>query len=412
MIYNIGGTSQNRLSARVSIQRHQRRQFTLAQRRHIVTLVDRVMQEDGVSLNRAADNLQVSAQSIRRWRSSLQDITNPQGRDDATKNYKGPAGFLDDIQEELIAFVSEWRDRGMPVTRFALVRKIGRLKPEFLLKSSTARLMCISRFLSVNNLVHRVATYTAQCPPDEVHEDAKSHLVVAVPKCVGPTRDPRFVLNMDQTNSKFGNSPGQTIDQRGARTINMRTGTDNSKRCTVALTVSASGEMITPMVIYKGTRYGRIATRELQDHPQEMKYAMQPKAWFDEATMLDWVDHVLKPYVATAPVGIIPILFLDSFKVHLLGSVADAIQRLGVELKIIPPGCTGLVQPIDVGINKPFKANMRKIYTEWLLEQDADAAIPSASRLDVSAWILESVKGIKKETIVNSWRKTGFSYFE
>ena len=57
MIYNIGGTSQNRLSARVSIQRRQRRQFTLAQRRHIVTLVDRAVQEDGVSFNRAADNL-------------------------------------------------------------------------------------------------------------------------------------------------------------------------------------------------------------------------------------------------------------------------------------------------------------------------------------------------------------------
>jgi hypothetical protein len=300
----------------------------------------------------------------------------------------------------------------MPVTRFALVRKIGQLKPASLEKTSTARLMCVSRFLSVNNLVHRVVTHTAQRPPDEVQEDAKSHLVLAVPKCMGPTRNPRFVLNMDQTNSKFGNSPGQTIDQRGTRTINMCTGTDDSKRCTDALTVTASGEMITTMVIYKGTRYGRIATRELRDHPQEMKYAMQPKAWFDEATMLDWVDYVLKPYVATAPVGIIPILFLDSFKVHLLGSVTNAIQGLGVELKIIPPGCTGLVQPIDVGINKPFKANMRKIYTEWLLEQDVDAAIPSASCLDVSAWILETVKGIKKEMIVNSWRKTGFSYFE
>ena len=111
-----------------------------------------------------------------------------------------------------------------------------------------------------------------------------------------------------------------------------------------------------------------IATRELCDHPQEMKYVMQPKAWFDEATMLDWVDYVLKPYVATAPVGIIPILFLDSFNVHLLGSIAGAIQGLGVELEIIPPGCTGLMQPIDVGINKPFKANMRKIYTDWLQE--------------------------------------------
>jgi len=299
---------------------------------------------------------------------SLQDLTNPQVCNGAESHHRGPVEFLDCIQEELIAFVTDWRDRGMPVTCFELVHKIGQLKPAFLEKTGTACLMCVSRFLSTNNLVQCVATHTAQRPPDEVHEDAKLHLVLAVTKSVGPTRDPRFVLNMDQTNSKFGNSPGQTIDQRGLRTINMHTGTNDSKRCTVALTVRASGKMLKPMVIYKGTRYGRIATRKLRDHPQEMKYAMQPKARFDEATMLNWVDYVLKPYVAMAPVGIIPILFLESFKVHLLGSIADAIQGLGVELKIIPPGCTGLVQPIDVRINKPFKANMRKIYTDWLQE--------------------------------------------
>jgi hypothetical protein len=59
MIYNVSGTSQSRLSARASTERRQCRQFTLAQRRHIVTLVDRAVQEDGVSFNRAADNLQV-----------------------------------------------------------------------------------------------------------------------------------------------------------------------------------------------------------------------------------------------------------------------------------------------------------------------------------------------------------------
>jgi hypothetical protein len=103
---------------------------------------------------------------------------------------------------------------------------------------------------------------------------------------------------------------------------------------------------------------------------------MQFKAWFDKVTML----------VAMAPVGIIPILFLDSFKLHLLGSVANPIQGLGVEFEIIPPGCTGLVQPIDAGINKPFKANMRKIYMEWLLGQDADTAIPSTSLYRVGSW--------------------------
>ena len=153
MIYALSGTSQSRLSARVSVER-QRRIYTLAQRRHIVTLVDRAVQEDGVSFNRAADNLQVSAQSVRRWRASLQDTTNnpqgnPQGQDIIVRHHRGPAGFLDDIQEELIAFVSEWRDCGMPVTCFALVHKIGHLKPEFLEKTSTAHLICILRFLAV-----------------------------------------------------------------------------------------------------------------------------------------------------------------------------------------------------------------------------------------------------------------------
>ena len=254
----------------------------------------------------------------------------------------------------------------MPVTRFALVRKIGQLKPEFLEKTTNARLMCVSRFFAANALVHCVVTHMAHRPPDEVHEDAKSHLVLAVPLV------PRFVLNMDQTNPKFGNSPSHTINQRGACNINMRTGTNDSKCCTVALTVTASSAMLTPMLVFKVTSHGRIAAREIRNHPQGMVYAMQLKAWFDEVTMLDWVENVLKPYIITAPVGIIPILFLDSFKVHLLGSVANAIQGLGVELEIIPPGCPGLMQPIDVGINKPFKANMRNIYTERLLEQDAD----------------------------------------
>ncbi len=40
--------------------------FSLAQRRHIVTLVDRAMQEDGISLNRTVENLQVSVHSVSR----------------------------------------------------------------------------------------------------------------------------------------------------------------------------------------------------------------------------------------------------------------------------------------------------------------------------------------------------------
>ena len=85
--------------------------------------------------------------------------------------------------------------------------------------------------------------------------------------------------------------------------------------------------------------------------------------------MLEWVDDVLVPYVATAPPGIVPILFLDSFKVHMLRSIVSKIQALGVEVEFIPPGCTGLIQPMDVGYNKAFKSILTGCCSKILMRQ-------------------------------------------
>jgi hypothetical protein len=96
----------------------------------------------------------------------------------------------------------------------------------------------------------------------------------------------------------------------------------------------------------------------------------------------------------------------------MLGTVADAIHKLGVELEIIPPGCTGLVQPIDVGFNKPYKDNYTKLYTKFLMDQDANQPLSGAKRKDVSQWILDAVGAISEETVKNAWHKKEYSYFE
>ena len=75
----------------------------------------------------------------------------------------------------------------------------------------------------------------------------------------------------------------------------------------------------------------------------------------DEAVMVAWVDEVLAPYVAKAPENVVPLLILDSYHCHMMGSVIQQIQELGVEVQHIPGGCTFLCQPVDVGFNKPFK---------------------------------------------------------
>ena len=121
------------------------------------------------------------------------------------------------------------------------------------------------------------------------------------------------------------------------------------------MTVTVSGQVLTPLVVFKGKPEGRIAQREFSTYPNQMIYACQENAWMDEKVMLMWVNKILKPYVMTAPDGIVPILFLDSYQCHMMALVVEAVQELGVEVEHIPGGCTGLCQPVDVGVNKPFK---------------------------------------------------------
>ena len=85
--------------------------------------------------------------------------------------------------------------------------------------------------------------------------------------------------------------------------------------------------------------------------------------------MLMWIDKVLKPHVLTAPDHVVPILFLDSYRCHMMGSVVTAIQELGIEVENIPIGCTSLCQPVDVGVNKPLKTKVRNAWEEWMIDE-------------------------------------------
>ena len=119
-----------------------------------------------------------------------------------------------------------------------------------------------------------------------------------------------------------------------------------------------------PFFVFLGKPNGRIVQCEFPMYPQGMIYACQDNAWMDKRVMLMWVDMVLKPYVDTAPENVVPLLFLDSYHCHMMNSVVNAIQDLGVEVEHIPGGCTSLCQPVDIGINY---RNMSKL-KGWTLQ--------------------------------------------
>lgn len=54
------------------------------------------------------------------------------------------------------------------------------------------------------------------------------------------------------------------------------------------------------------------------------------------------------------------LLVYDQFQAHLTEKTKRIASDLQTHLAVIPSGFTGQLQPLDVSINKPFKAAMRE----------------------------------------------------
>lgn len=137
------------------------------------------------------------------------------------------------------------------------------------------------------------------------------------------------------------------------------------------------------------------------------QYAIQENAWMDETCMLAWIESILCPWAESAPNNIHPLILLDSYQCHSTQRVTDTIHDLGVDCIHIPGGCTALCQPVDVGINAPFKVRLQHKWEEYLVENRAPVEIrghiPSPSRETFAAWIVECLNDFDEYIVMNAW---------
>ena len=254
-------------------------------------------------------------------------------------------------------------------------------------------------------------THTAQKHFKETEDDVKDFIAMMKERTAN-----RNILNMDQTPIAYSFHAKKTLEVRGSKTIQVCTSTMDTKHVTVAATVTASGKMLPPFMIFKGAPNGRIATREFSTYPAGGKYACQKKAWMDKDQMHAWIDVVLKPYKDDKderdPDGPPPILILDAYRIHQMGSVVNRIQMMGIEVIHIPAGCTYLCQPIDMGINKPLKNAMHKRWEEWMMcDGIVHGRAKEPSHKQVAEWLVNAYTSILEQVGRNAWMMTGYAWF-
>ncbi|GBB86768.1 hypothetical protein RclHR1_01320003 [Rhizophagus clarus] len=100
--------------------------------------------------------------------------------------------------------------------------------------------------------------------------------------------------------------------------------------------------------------------------PPDVVVWFQDKGWMDSELMNWYIDYLGDETNKRTGAGAPKLMVYDSFRGHLKKSVKEKFCDYGFDLGVIPGGLTSLCQPLDVMINKPFKANLRKEWHLWM----------------------------------------------
>lgn len=93
----------------------------------------------------------------------------------------------------------------------------------------------------------------------------------------------------------------------------------------------------------------------------------QSSAWADEEIMLNYLNNEWKTSVDLDPGSFIvgnkkpQLRILDVHKAQKTEKFKSLTRELNTFLVMVPGGCTSLVQPLDIMLNKPFKNRVEAI---------------------------------------------------
>ena len=94
---------------------------------------------------------------------------------------------------------------------------------------------------------------------------------------------------------------------------------------------------------------------------------VQQNGWVDEGLLNQWLWKVwfARPGSLFKKKSL---LVWDMFRIHLVEKIKALLNSNATRQAVIPGGCTCILQPLDVSLNKPFKGHMHKQWTSWMVK--------------------------------------------
>ena len=202
----------------------------------------------------------------------------------------------------------------------------------------------------------------------EDFEKTKMDYIERIEKCVNEHSIPYdLILNWDQTGVNLIPGGDWTMDAKGSKQVKI-TGLNDKRQITALLTISKSGELLPPQIIYKGTTE---QCHPKYQFPKSWNIYHSENHWSTTNTMLQYIEKVLIPYVSDKrdeldlPLKHPALAIFDVFSAHRHETVLDTLYRANIEVVFVLARCTDNLQPLDLKVNKIYKDVLKSMFQNW-----------------------------------------------
>ena len=179
-------------------------------------------------------------------------------------------------------------------------------------------------------------------------------------------------------------------------------------RFTAVLAAMAYGRKLSPMLIFRNLK-----NVPKGNFPRDCVIAVAKGGCMTTTLMEKWTNEVWRSRAGSlfhTPA----VLVMDRHASHTQeATTTRLVTQQNTNVCFVPGSMTPLLQPCDATGNKPFKANIRRLWEDWLENSEQEFTRSGRRRPAgydlVAQWVVKAWRDIPQEMKISSFTKCGIS---
>ncbi|KAG5314018.1 CBX5 protein, partial [Acromyrmex insinuator] len=173
---------------------------------------------------------------------------------------------------------------------------------------------------------------------------------------------PSNIWNMDEVGISTVHTPDRVIARREMKQLGKIISSETETLVTMAVAVSAIGNMIPPFFIFPRAHY---KDHFIQEGPLGSAGDVNPLGWMEEEHFIKYCQHFVRHVRPSKEKPVL--LLLDNHESHLSIEALDYLKENGIIVLSFPYHCSHKLQPLDRSVYEPLKNHINTACDNWLV---------------------------------------------